>query len=78
MEVDSSARNADLEKPEEENEEEKGRNYFDEYFSQPKARKQMADMDEFGEDESDDDEDWEVVQETHCHLELPDCPVKVQ
>ncbi|CAG5104616.1 Oidioi.mRNA.OKI2018_I69.chr1.g1393.t1.cds [Oikopleura dioica] len=35
----------------------------------------MPDLEEFGEDE--DDDEWEVVQETHCHLELPDCPVKV-
>ncbi|CAG5111175.1 Oidioi.mRNA.OKI2018_I69.chr2.g5507.t2.cds [Oikopleura dioica] len=36
----------------------------------------MPDLEEFGEDEDEDDE-WEVVQETHCHLELPDCPVKL-
>ncbi|CAG5094095.1 Oidioi.mRNA.OKI2018_I69.XSR.g13242.t1.cds [Oikopleura dioica] len=35
----------------------------------------MPDLEEFGEDE--DDDEWEVVQATHCHLELPDCPVKL-
>ena len=77
MEVDSSARNAELEKREEEKREDRGEIYFEEYLSRRKARKQMPDLEEFGEDEDEDDE-WEVVQETHCHLELPDCPVKVQ
>ena len=74
MEVDSSARNAELEKREEEKREEWWEKYFEEYFSRRKAQKQMPNLEEFGED----DDEWEVVQETHCHLELPDSPVKVQ
>ena len=42
-----------------------------------KRAKATPDMEAFGSDDSDNDDDWEVVQETHCHLELPDCPVKV-
>ena len=76
MEVDSSAGNAELEKREGEKREYRRQNYFEEHLNQPKSRKQMPDLEEFGEDEDQDDE-WEVVQETHCHLELPDCPVKV-
>lgn len=46
--------------------------------AQKKKKIATPDISAFEEDEnSSDEEDWEVVQETHCHLELPECPVKL-
>jgi len=46
--------------------------------AQKKKKIATPDIFAFEEDEnSSDEEDWEVVQETHCHLELPECPVKL-
>ena len=47
--------------------------------AQKKKKISTPDIAAFEEDEKlSDEEDWEVVQETHCHLELPECPVKVR
>jgi len=46
--------------------------------AQKKKKISTPDIAAFEEDEKlSDEEDWEVVQETHCHLELPECPVKL-
>ena len=46
--------------------------------AQKKKKIATPDISAFEMDENlSDEEDWEVVQETHCHLELPECPVKV-